>query len=205
MSDAKASGAVAPLASVRTMSQMGETHGFGGALRSLRRERRLSLQEVSAATGISASFLSLVENDKSDITLGRLITLSQFYDVHISDLIPHTSRDPVVIRANEQQHLASRSEGIDIYLLGPDGLPRRMLPLIAVFAPGGQLAEWSEHEGEEYIYVLEGCIRLELEGHEPVVLEAGDGAYYRADRPHSFATVGDEPARVFGVVSPPHM
>jgi transcriptional regulator with XRE-family HTH domain len=179
--------------------------GFGSALRALRRDRRLSLNDVSAATGISASFLSLVENDKSDITLGRLLKLATFYDVHVSDLLPPgTGRDPVVIRADEQRHIESPSEGIDLYLLGPDS-ERRMLPMVGVFAPGGRLAEWAEHEGEEYVYVLEGSIRLELEGHEPVVLEAGDGAYYRADRPHTFATVGDDGARVFGVVSPPHL
>ena len=53
---------------------------LGGALRALRRERKLSLGDVSSATGISASFLSLVENGKSDITVGRLMRLAGFYD-----------------------------------------------------------------------------------------------------------------------------
>lgn len=171
----------------------------------LRRERRLSLQEVSTATGISASFISLVENEKSDITIGRLMRLAEFFDVHVSDLLPPgTGRDPVVVRAADRRHISSPTEGIDIYLLGPDS-ERRMLPVMAEYAPGGHLAEWSQHDGEEYIYVLEGRIRLEMEGHEPVVLETGDGAYYRADRPHSCEALGDGGARIFGVVSPPHM
>lgn len=187
------------------MGQMATERGFGSALKNLRRDRRLSLQEVSAGTGISASFLSLVENGKSDITIGRLMKLAQFYDVHVSDLLPPGSgRDPIVVRANERRHIASPSEGIDVYLLGPDS-ERRMLPLVAEFAPGGRLAEWSQHEGEEYIYVLEGRILLEVQGHEPVELSKGDGAYYSADRPHHFTSLGDEPTCVFGVVSPPHL
>jgi transcriptional regulator with XRE-family HTH domain len=187
------------------MGRMATERGFGSALKSLRRDRRLSLQEVSAATGISASFLSLVENDKSDITIGRLMKLAQFYDVHVSDLLPPgTGRDPIVVRANERRHIASPSEGVDVYLLGPDS-ERRMLPLVAEFAAGGQIAEWAQHEGEEYIYVLEGRILLEVDGHEPVELGKGDGAYYRADRPHRFTVLGDEPASIFGVVSPPHL
>jgi quercetin dioxygenase-like cupin family protein/DNA-binding Xre family transcriptional regulator len=187
------------------MGQMATERGFGSALKSLRRDRRLSLQEVSAGTGISASFLSLVENEKSDITIGRLMKLARFYDVHVSDLLPPgVGRDPIVVRASERLHIASPSEGIDVYLLGPDS-ERRMLPLVAEFAPGGRTAEWSQHEGEEYIYVLEGKILLEVEGHEPVELEKGDGAYYRADRKHHFTQLGDDPASVFGVVSPPHL
>jgi quercetin dioxygenase-like cupin family protein/DNA-binding Xre family transcriptional regulator len=199
-------GALAPPTVAPTLGGMeGVPGGIGAALRALRRERRLSLKDVSDATGISASFLSLVENDKSDLTLGRLIKLASFYDVHASDLLPKgTGRDPVVIRGEELQHLASPSEGIDIYLLGPDG-ERRMQPLVAEYAPGGRMADWAQHEGEEYIYVLEGSVCLELEGHEPVVLHMGDGAYYRADRRHTLATVGKEPARVFAVVSPPHL
>jgi transcriptional regulator with XRE-family HTH domain len=180
-------------------------NGLGGAIRELRRDRRLSLQEVSAATGISASFLSLVENGKSDITLGRLIKLAGFFDVHVSDLLPPgVGRDPIVIRASERRHIASPEEGIDIYLLGPDS-ERRMLPLVAEFGPSGRPAELVQHEGEEYVYVLEGRICLEVEGHEPVVLEQGDGAYYRADRPHRLTTIDSESASVLAVASPPHL
>jgi transcriptional regulator with XRE-family HTH domain len=184
---------------------MESNKGHGAALRELRRDRRLSLQEVSAATGISASFLSLVENGKSDITLGRMLKLAAFFDVHVSDLLPPgVGRDPIVIRSVERRHIASPEEGIDIYLLGPDS-ERRMLPVLAEFAPGGRPAELVQHEGEEYIYVLKGKIRLEVEGHEPVVLKRGDGAYYRADRPHRLSTVDSQSASVFAVASPPHL
>ena len=180
-------------------------NGLGTAIRELRRDRRLSLQDVSSATGISASFLSLVENGKSDITLGRLVKLAGFFDVHVSDLLPPgIGRDPIVIRASERRHLASPEEGIEIYLLGPDS-ERRMLPLLAEFEPGGRPAEFVEHEGEEYVYVLRNRICLEVEGHDPVVLEEGDGAYYRADRAHRLATVDSESASVFIVASPPHL
>jgi quercetin dioxygenase-like cupin family protein len=63
----------------------------------------------------------------------------------------------------------------------------------------------SKHEGEEYVHVLSGTISIEMEGHETVVLERGDGAYYRADRPHRLSAVGPKPAEVFVVASPPHL
>jgi transcriptional regulator with XRE-family HTH domain len=186
-------------------SGMNHQDGLGAALRELRRDRRLSLHDISAATGISASFLSLVENGKSDITLGRLMKLAGFFDVHVSDLLPKgVGRDPIVIRASERRHIASPGEGIDIYLLGPDS-ERRMLPLLAEFGPGGRPAELLQHEGEEFIYVLEGRVILEVEGHERVLLEKGDGAYYRADRPHRVETIDGETASLFAVTSPPSL
>jgi transcriptional regulator with XRE-family HTH domain len=179
--------------------------GFGAALRAQRRDRRLSLQEVSTATGISASFLSLVENDKSDITLGRLMKLASFFDVHVSDLLPPgAGRDPIVIRTTERRHIASPSEGMDISLLAPDS-ERRMLPLIAEFEPGGHPAEMSQHEGEEFIYVLTGRILIEMDGHDPVALEPGDAAFYRADRAHMISALDDASASLIAVASPPHL
>ena len=65
---------------------------LGGALRALRLQRRASLVEVASATGISKSFLSLVENDRSDITIGRLLRLVNYYGADMADLFPQARR-----------------------------------------------------------------------------------------------------------------
>ena len=65
--------------------------GLGGRLRSLRHGRKLSLAEVGAATGMSSSFLSLVENGRNDLTVARLVRLVDYYGVSVTDLLP----DPV--------------------------------------------------------------------------------------------------------------
>ena len=65
----------------------------GAHLHQARRARNLSLADVAEATSISASFLSLVENDKSDITIGRLVRLIEFYGISIADLLPGRGLD----------------------------------------------------------------------------------------------------------------
>src|SRR4051812_17974209 len=60
---------------------------LGTTLRAIRTSRRLSLADVADATQISPSFLSLVELGKSDITIGRLTRLADFYKVSFSDLL----------------------------------------------------------------------------------------------------------------------
>jgi quercetin dioxygenase-like cupin family protein len=109
----------------------------------------------------------------------------------------------VVLRAGEHPKFASLTEGIDVFLLGPTSA-RQMTPLLVTYAPGGRSAEYASHEGEEFIYIIEGTIRLEIEGLEPIVLNRGDSAYYRGDNKHAHVNIGASPASFCGAVSPPH-
>jgi quercetin dioxygenase-like cupin family protein/DNA-binding Xre family transcriptional regulator len=181
----------------------GGTEGLGAALKAARVARGYSLVDVADATGISKSSLSLIENDRSDVPLRRLIRLAEFYETQLSDLLPDRGgHDPVVVRRRERPHLYSRAEGLDVHRLAPPG-KRTMLPAVCVFSPGGG-ADFARHEGEEFVLVLEGRLLLELEGSEPVVLERGDSAYYPSDRPHRWSNAGDEITRLVSVASPPH-
>jgi transcriptional regulator with XRE-family HTH domain len=177
---------------------------LGPALRRVRRERGLSLARVAAETGISRSLLSLIETGKSDITLGRLARLAALYGIRVGDLLPDRhAGEPVVVRRKDRPHLYSREEALDVYLLVPD-TDRAMMPAVGVFEPGGAVAEFATHAGEEFVLVLEGMLRIELDGSEPVVLERGDSAYYRATRRHRWSNVGDGLLRVVAVTCPPN-
>ena len=188
------------------MAGMATERGFGSALKNLRRDRRLSLQDVSAGTGISASFLSLVENGKSDITIGRLVRLVTFYGIHLGDLVPvQPAAEPDLVRKSEQKTLPSPAEGIQFRLLAPS-VQGVMMPMIVEFEPSAHLAEYGRHAGEEFVHVLRGSMELELEGSEPRILRAGDSAYYSAERPHLFRNASDtQPLRIICVDSPPNL
>lgn len=177
---------------------------LGMALRAAREQRRLSLQEVAAATAVSASFLSMVENGKNDITLGRLTRLVDFYGVSLTDLLPTSPSSQLdVVRADEGAIIHSSAEGIDFWLLTPD-TERTMMPMLLSFAPGAELEEAGKHEGEEWVHVLSGTLRLTVEGSDPCVLGKGDSAYYGADQPHRFANHSkSRPLLVICVDSPP--
>src|SRR4029079_5761908 len=89
--------------------------GLGSALRAARPAKALSLSAVAAATGISPSFLSLVENGKSDITIGRLVRLVTFYGIHLGDLVPvEPAAEPDILRKSSRKTLASPPQGTQI-------------------------------------------------------------------------------------------
>jgi quercetin dioxygenase-like cupin family protein len=81
-----------------------------------------------------------------------------------------------------------------------------MMPMLLEFAPGARLAEFGRHVGEEWVHVLDGRLRLEIEGLEPRLLEPGDSAYYPAERPHLFCNDDrGRPLRLICVDAPPTM
>src|SRR3954447_8006494 len=111
----------------------------------LRGAHRPSLGEVAKETGISASFLSLVENGRSDITIGRLTRLVDYYGISVIDLLPSAENaEPDVVRAGETRQLRSPEEGTTMYLLA-SGTNRTMLPMLLELEPGSSMAESGHH------------------------------------------------------------
>ncbi len=174
---------------------------LGQRLREIRQERRLSLSAVSKATGISTSFLSLLEKGQTDVSLGRLLPLLEFYGLSAADVLSwNDGTVETVVRAGEAPFLFSVAKGIDVFLAAPDRR-RPFLPVIGVYQPGARMRSYSEHEGDEFMYVLEGSLRVEFRGAEPVVLGVGDAVFFSSKRPHRIATEGDEEARVLIVTT----
>jgi transcriptional regulator with XRE-family HTH domain len=186
----------------RRPSEPPAVEGLGAKLRSLRLERQLSLTTVAASTGISSSFLSLVENGKNDLTVARLIRLVSYYGVSVSDLLPEEEEQPAeILRREHQRYIPSRSEKMDLYLMTHEG-NRAMTPVMATYEVGGGTNEFLTYDSEQWDFVLEGTLVLIFEGDEPIVLNAGDSAYYSARRPHKYKHGGKTPARSLHVRSP---
>ena len=176
----------------------------GERLRNVRQERGLSLKEVAEGSNMSASFLSLVETGKSDISLARLLGVLRYYNIALTELLPDAQPpDARVVRPNTRPHVKFPHEGFDVYLLTPD-TKRNFAPMIAVIQPGGRPAEFSQHPGQEFLLVLEGEIRFTLTGSEPMAMSAGDSIYYESDRQHMVENVDEQhEAEVLFVSCPP--
>jgi transcriptional regulator with XRE-family HTH domain len=164
----------------------------------MRRARGHSLKAVAGATGISSSFLSLVETDRSDITFSRLHRLLEFYGATFSDLVPEEPADPLIVRAGERRSLPSPAEGLEMHLLSHDG-ERVLRPVLVEYRPGAQLDEYRGGPGETFLHVLEGELDVELEGHEPFALGPGDSVSYDSSRGLRITNPGTETARLIAV------
>jgi transcriptional regulator with XRE-family HTH domain len=166
----------------------------------MRRARGHTLKAVAAATGISSSFLSLVETERSDITFGRLHRLLEFYGATFSDLVPEElpPADPLIVRAGEWRSLPSPGEGLELFLLAHDA-ERALRPVLVEYGPGARLDEYRGGHGEAFIHLLEGGLDVELEGHEPFSLGPGDSLSYETDRALRITNTGPGTARLLAV------
>ena len=133
---------------------------------------------MAEATGVSRSLLSLIENGRSDITIGRLSRLARLYDIRLADLVPEPRHpDPLVVRADDRPAMHYGAEGIDVEILIPEG-PHTMQAVLSTFSPKAAMEDFVVQTNEQFVFVLEGKVRTEFADGREIVLEAGDSAAY---------------------------
>lgn len=179
---------------------------LAGRLKELRAEHGLSLAQLARATGISSSFLSLVEQAESDITIGRLVRLAEFYDVRLADLLdgaPTAPGDHVrVLRATSEHMMHSAAEGVDVFDLA-SGARWILDPILSIFRPGGSVQIETEHEHERLVFVLEGTFELAFQDEATTRLRRGEGAAFHSVHRYRITNVGPGDGRVLGISMQP--
>lgn len=176
----------------------------GADLRALRKSRRMTLAEASAAVGRSVGWLSQIERGLTDPSLGDLRHLVDVYGVPLGLLFrnaPGRSDERAhVVRRDARQQLGSREDGFLEELLSPD-LGGAFEVFRSEFAPGAELPEPVTRETEEAGFVVSGRLDLMI-GRRWHRLEAGDSFRFRHER-FQWRNTGAEPAVVIWIVSPP--
>lgn len=175
---------------------------IGARLRQLRRERRLSLEELAARTGLSIGFLSQIERGLSSPTLRVLAGVADALGVAISELFParqpHADATTIVRQAGRSELQLWRS-GIRKQLLTPHAESSKLNLYLVEMEPGASTGdELYTHNGEEAGLVLGGTMLLSVES-ESWVLQEGDSFRFLSSRPHRFANGHDGVTRVLWV------
>jgi transcriptional regulator with XRE-family HTH domain len=175
---------------------------LGKQLRTLRERNGYSRADVAAETGLSASFLALVESGKSDISISRLLKLAELYGVGLADLVPSRLRYAVeIMRKGEHRELTSKEEKLSLRLLTRRDRARPLEPVMTTIEPGG-VSQQLHRATESFLYMLSGEVTLVVEGHRTTILREGDSVYLEARTPRSFRNHGDVPASWLGVAAP---
>ncbi len=184
---------------------------LGAKIRKLRHRRSLTLQDVSALSGLSKSLLSQIENEASAPPITTLVRIAKALGVQIGYFFRHeTSVQRIsVVRKHAQQEAAmgphSRSQKLG-YRYIPLATPlanQHMEPFLIRFDPNTESADsYFRHSGEEFIYVHEG--RLEFKGgDQTIVMETGDSLYFESSMPHMVRNTASTPASALAVIFTP--
>lgn len=166
---------------------------IGPRLRSLRRQRGLTLAAVSAASGISVSGLSRLESGKRRPTLDLLVPLARVYRVALDQLVAApASGDPRV-------HLTPKRGRNGSVVVSLTNYPGRVQVFKQVIGP--RRPRLVTHAGYEWLYVLAGDLRLIL-GERELVLHAGEVAEFDTGEPHWFGPAGDQVVEILHLFGP---
>jgi len=161
---------------------------IGSKVKKLRNSKKMTLKELSESTGFSIGFLSQVERGISAVATDSLSKIAEGLGVELSYFFTNPKRKKkYVLRSYEREIYQVQDAGFIMYQLTSEISDKEMLPRLIELLPQSidEPVDISPHEGEEFIYVLEGVLTLLING-EQYDLFPGDTAHFKADIPHNW-------------------
>lgn len=182
---------------------------IGERIRKMREAQDLSREQVCAMAGLTPERLAAFEEGREVPSIGVVIKLSRVLGSKLGGILhggAFASEELTVSRAGEAgvgYDQGDTDQGYTFRCLTRPGTPgHAMEPFLLTFDPRVTDARPLAHEGQEFVYVLEGEIELFYDGRR-TTLRPGDGAYLDASRPHLFRGLGTSPSRMVAVVASP--
>lgn len=179
---------------------------LGLRVRELRKARSWTLEQAAKHAGLARSTLSKIENGQMSPTYDALKKLAVGLEISIPQLFTQPVKDQIngrlsVTKSGEgQNHVTVTYEH---ELLASTLSNKQMLPYRAVVRARSmdEFDGWVRHDGEEFLYILTGMVRLITEFYEPIEMRRGDSAYYDASMGHNLVTVSQDDATILWVTS----
>jgi len=187
----------------KTEKESAQSHGQ--RIRATRENRGFTLEELSQRSGIELQTLTDVEEGRTFLPLGQLIRLSKALSLRMADFIATGEEPFTIVRKDQRRKFARFGEtkraghGYEYESLAPNKRDRVMEPFIVTLYPAAA-DEPSAHDGQEFIYVLEGEMEVVVGEHRDV-LGPGDAVYYDSTTSHLVKAQGDKPAKILAVLT----
>lgn len=178
----------------------------GHIIHKLRKDRKMTLLELSAKSGVALATLSRMENGKMTGTLESHINICKALGVSLPDLyrdLEASSKTVDVHTRRGRAEVLVHDKRASSEMLAPNALSRKMMPTMLKMQKGGNTHKEETKPGvEKFAYVLDGKIEANI-GQERYLMGKGDTLYFDASLPHYFRNTGPGDARVICVVTPP--
>jgi transcriptional regulator with XRE-family HTH domain len=171
-------------------------------IRELRLHKNMTLQELSEKSGLSVSFLSQVERGNSSLTITSLQRIAEGIGVPVNTFFESAEDNPAfVVKLKERKPF--RLEGSDVtYTRLVGQFPTRNLePIIVELQPNHDVPDPYSHPGEEFYYVLEGSVYMQVGGKD-YLLREGDAIHFPSSLEHRWENLSSSVARVLCVLFP---
>lgn len=184
----------------------------GFKIKGIRESKNISVEEIAERTGLSVEQINSIESDQYLPSLGPLIKVARALGVRLGTFLDDNDNlGPVVCRAEERSSSISFSNGasdarkhMEYHSLAKQKAGRSMEPFVIDIQPSEERNfKLSAHEGEEFIYVLEGSVEIDY-GKQQYTLNAGDSIFYDSIVQHHVHGAPGQAAKILAVVYIPY-
>ena len=180
----------------------------GHKIKSVRESKNLSVEEISERSGLAVEQINSIENDQHLPSLGPLIKIARALGVRLGTFLDDNDElGPVVCRSEERTDSISFSNGtadarkhMEYHSLAKQKAGRHMEPFIIDIQPSEERNfKSSAHEGEEFIYVMDGEVEIDY-GKDKYLLKEGDSIFYDSIVEHHVHGAVGKSAKILAVV-----
>lgn len=177
---------------------------IGQKINELRTAKGMTLKELSEKTDLSISFLSQAERGLTSMAFMSLKKIAEALGVNFNYFFdPPKSHRNMILKSYEQEVFKMEGSKYIYYNLGSDIPEKKTDPMLVTILPSKSADEIIPyvHEGEEFIYVLEGIFTLFLND-QTFELYPGDSAHFSSNIPHNWANFTNKLVKILAVSSP---
>lgn len=183
--------------------QSEDPRDLGNRIRFMRQQRRLTLDELAASTGLTKSYLSKVERGLSVPSISTALKVAASFNMSIGQLFgeEQTADSICVVRRKDRKTFMRRDgpSGYNYQAIATAKPFKSMEPFIMRPPLQFQDHRMFRHSGEEFIFVLAGAMEIEF-GKKRITLKAGDAIYFDAHLPHRSRSLDGRTAEALVVV-----
>lgn len=183
---------------------------IGHKIKGVRESKNISLEEVAERSGLTVEQIESIENDVNLPSLGPLIKIARALGVRLGTFMDDSDAlGPVVTRAADREKESSISfsndatdarKHMEYHPLAQQKAGRHMEPFVIDINPEETNDyQLSAHEGEEFIYVMQGEVEI-VYGKDTYSLKEGDSIFYDSIVKHHVHGVPGKSAKILAVV-----
>jgi transcriptional regulator with XRE-family HTH domain len=173
-------------------------------IKKLRKQNSFTLEKLAKLTGLTKGYLSKVERSEKAPPYSTLTKIAGALGVEVTTMLSKNIEPPTDVRfclsrGGIQKIIKETSQvsGYDYEVLAENKPGKNMEPFI-IHAPW-EIREMYSHEGEEFIYILEGTIEF-IYGEKKFIMEPGDNVYFDSCVPHSGKSIGEKQAKLLVII-----
>jgi len=174
-------------------------------IKKLRKQNKFTLEKLSRLTGLTRGYLSRIERSEKAPPYSTLNKIAGAMGLEVTTFLREDIKQlddvRIVFQKKEEGSIikaTSRLAGYDYEILGVNKPGKNMEPFI-IYAPFEKKKMYSRHEGEEFVYILEGKLEF-IYGKKTIIMEPGDNVYFDSCVPHTGRSIGEKKAKLLIIV-----